>query len=158
MQPSGKASSRFVWPPAIYATATLIAGLLTWLSPMTFLPAADRLLALGFGIAAIVSGAGLIFAAGRGFRRAGTPVAPTRPSTAVVTSGIYRWTRNPMYLGMSLVLGGIGLATGSLWFLMALPVAIIAVTKLAIEREERYLAEVFGAPYLDYKTRVRRWF
>lgn len=63
-----------------------------------------------------------------------------------------------MYLGMSLVLGGIGLATGSLWFLMALPVAIIAVTKLAIEREERYLAEVFGAPYLDYKTRVRRWF
>jgi hypothetical protein len=55
-------------------------------------------------------------------------------------------------------LGGIGLAAGSVWFLIALPVAILAVTKLAIEREERYLAELFGAAYLDYKGHVRRWF
>jgi len=84
-------------------------------------------------------------------------MAPTKPSSALVTSGIYRWTRNPMYLGMSLILGGIGLAAGSLWFLIALPIAMIAVTKLAIEREERYLAQLFGQPYLDYKARVRRW-
>ncbi len=84
-------------------------------------------------------------------------MAPTKPSTALVTNGIYRWTRNPMYLGLSLILLGIGFATGSLWFLMGLPMAILAVTKLAIEREERYLAEKFGAAYLDYKSRVRRW-
>ena len=157
MQPNSKASSGFAWPPTIYAAAILIAGLLTWLLPVSFLPAAGKYLAWGSGFAAIVLGAGLILAVRRGFRRARTPMAPTKPSSALVTSGIYRWTRNPMYLGMSLILGGIGLAAGSLWFLIALPIAMIAVTRLAIEREERYLAQLFGQPYLDYKARVRRW-
>ena len=84
--------------------------------------------------------------------------ALTKPSTALVTDGIYRWTRNPMYVGLSLILVGIGLATGSVWFLVALPFAVFAVTKLAIEREELYLADKFGAAYHDYKARVRRWF
>jgi len=85
-------------------------------------------------------------------------VAPTKASTALVTDGIYSWTRNPMYLGLSLILVGIGLATGSAWFLVALPIAVFAVTKLAIEPEEVYLANKFGAAYEAYKSRVRRWF
>jgi protein-S-isoprenylcysteine O-methyltransferase Ste14 len=85
-------------------------------------------------------------------------VPPTKPSTALVTDGIYRRTRNPMYLGLSLILFGIAFAADSLWFLIVLTIAIFAVTKLAIEPEERYLADLFGTPYRDYKSRVRRWF
>ena len=84
-------------------------------------------------------------------------MAPSKPSTALITGGIYRWIRNPMYLGLSLMLLGVGVALGSLWFFVALPIAIFAVTKLAIEPEERYLEEKFGTAYLEYKSRVRRW-
>ena len=63
-----------------------------------------------------------------------------------------------MYLGMSLILAGLGFAFDQLWFLLALPVALVAVTKLAIEREEAYLERKFGAEYVAYKRDVRRWF
>ena len=131
---------------------------MTWLVPATFVPEGGWYIAWGLGFAAIVLGAGLNIAADRELKRAGTPTKPTMPSTALVTGGIYRWTRNPMYLGMSLILAGIGIATGSLWFILMVPVAAYAVTKLAIGPEERYLAEFFGAAYLDYRNRVRRWF
>jgi protein-S-isoprenylcysteine O-methyltransferase Ste14 len=152
------ASSRFVWPPAIYGAATLVAALLAWRVPLDFVPDPLRLFARIIGIGLIICGLALDLAAARIFKRAGTPVAPTKSSTAVVTDGIYSWTRNPMYLGLSLILFGIGLATGSVWFLVALPIAVFAVTKLAIEREEVYLANKFGAAYEAYRSRVRRWF
>jgi protein-S-isoprenylcysteine O-methyltransferase Ste14 len=62
-----------------------------------------------------------------------------------------------MYLGLTVILLGIGLATGSIWFFIGMAIAMFAVTKLAIEKEEIYLADKFGAAYLDYKSRVRRW-
>jgi protein-S-isoprenylcysteine O-methyltransferase Ste14 len=150
------ASSRIPWPPIVYGTAALLAGLLTWLVP--FGPGAGGTVQRLLGIAVILAGLALGFSAVRLFRRAGTPAAPIRPSTALVTGGIYRWTRNPMYLGMSCILAGLGIATGSLWFIAALPLAVFAVTKLAIEREEAYLTRLFAGAYLDYKSRVRRWF
>lgn len=155
--PEAQASSKFPWPPVIYAAATLVSALLAWLAPLSIGWQAGGFPMKFLGIAAIVFGIAIALGALRLFVRAGTPVAPIRPSTALVTDGIYRWTRNPMYLGLSLVLLGIGIATGSLWFFIGLALAIWAVTKLAIEREEAYLAQKFGARYLDYKSRVRRW-
>ena len=154
---SSKASSKFVWPPAIYGAASAIAVVLAWWMPRTFIPDALILPLRVIGVAIIVVGVVIVLAAARLFRRAGTPVPPTEPTTVLVTGGIYRWTRNPMYLGLSLILLGIGFATGSVWFFIALVAAVFAVTKLAIEKEEVYLADKFGAPYLDYKSRVRRW-
>ena len=151
------ASSKFIWPPVIYGTATLLSALLAWRVPLSFAPEASGIAMKLLGIASIVAGLLIVFGAMRLFKRAGTPVAPIKPSTALVTDGIYRWTRNPMYLGLSIMLLGIGVATGSLWFLIGLAMAMFAVTKLAIEKEEVYLAEKFGTPYLDYKSRVRRW-
>jgi protein-S-isoprenylcysteine O-methyltransferase Ste14 len=158
VEPAGRASSRFLWPPTIYGIATVVSALLAWLVRLPFVPEAVGSIARDLGFVVIICGALLVVLAGSLFRRAGTPIEPTKPSTALVTSGIYRWSRNPMYLGLSAILLGIGLVTGSLWFVVALPVAIFAVTKLAIEPEERYLAELFGNAYLDYKSRVRRWF
>ena len=157
MTADNHASSRFGWPPMIYGFAAVISALLSWLIPVRFLAVTTSGTATIAGIVVIVAGVLTVAAAGRLFQRACTPVAPTKPSTALITGGIYRWIRNPMYLGLSLILLGVGVALGSLWFLVALPIAIFAVTKLAIEPEERYLAEKFGTVYLEYKSRVRRW-
>ena len=154
--PSG-ASSRFVWPPVIYGTATVTAALLTWFVPLSLLAPAGETVARFAGIVLVLGGILLVLGAVRLFRRAGTPVAPIEPTSALVSDGIYRWTRNPMYLGLSLILLGLAVATGSLWFLISLVLAVYGVTKLAIEKEEAYLAGKFGAAYLDYKSRVRRW-
>lgn len=152
------ASSTFIWPPVIYAAAAILAALLAWFAPWPILPNGFAgWLIRGFGVLLAALGAITGLSAEHRFKRAGTPVPPTRPTTALVTDGVYARTRNPMYLALTLILAGLGFAFGSLWFLLATPVAMFAVTKLAIEREERYLAEKFGEPYLSYRARVRRW-
>jgi protein-S-isoprenylcysteine O-methyltransferase Ste14 len=151
------ASSPFIWPPTIYGSAVLVAGLLSWFAAWPFQDSALRVPAIAVGVALGLLGGAIALLAELRFKAAGTAVLPTRPTTAIVSTGIYRFTRNPMYLGMSLGLAGLGLGFNQLWFLLALPVAMLAVTKLAIEREEAYLAQKFGADYLAYKAKVRRW-
>jgi len=151
------ASSPFIWPPTIYGAAAAIAGVLSWLGSWPFEPPALRIPAMVAGLAFCTLGLTCAILAERRFHAAGTPVPPTRPTNALVFDGIYRYTRNPMYLGMTLVLVGLGLAANQLWFLLAAPFAVYAVTKLAIEREEAYLERKFGAPYSTYKQNVRRW-
>jgi protein-S-isoprenylcysteine O-methyltransferase Ste14 len=91
------------------------------------------------------------------FRRAGTSMVPLNPSTALVVSGPYRFTRNPMYLGMAFLYVGLAFALGVIWALFLLPLVIAAVDQLVIAREEAYLVRKFGQPYCDYMARVRRW-
>jgi protein-S-isoprenylcysteine O-methyltransferase Ste14 len=109
------------------------------------------------GAAALVAGTSLMRSFVQAFARAGTPLDPYKPSEAIVTEGPYRLTRNPAYLGMTLTYAGISLLSGSPWALVPLPVAVAVVDRGVIAREERYLERKFGAPYLDYKRRVRRW-
>lgn len=91
------------------------------------------------------------------FRRAGTSMVPLNPSTARVTTGPYRFTRNPMYVGMAALYIGLALALGVIWALLLLPLVIGAVDQLVIAREESYLVRKFGQPYCDYMARERRW-
>lgn len=91
------------------------------------------------------------------FMRARTSVLPFRPATAMVTSGPYRLSRNPMYVGLTLLYVGLSLLTGMAWSLVMLPLALFALTTLVIRREERYLEAAFGAEYDAYRTHVRRW-
>ncbi len=83
---------------------------------------------------------------------------PFVATTALVTSGPYRHTRNPMYLGMAFLYVALVLGTGVIWALIVLPLVIAAVDQLVIVLEEGYLVRKFGEPYCDYMTRVRRWF
>lgn len=151
------ASSAIAWPPIIYASSALVSGLLSYARPLPFLPGFASLPLRILGIALVLAGLAIGVTAVVGFRRAGTAIPPTQPTTAIVADGIYRFTRNPMYLGFTIILAALALAVNSLWFLIATPVAIYAVTKLAIELEERYLEAKFGQGYLAYKRRVRRW-
>jgi protein-S-isoprenylcysteine O-methyltransferase Ste14 len=91
------------------------------------------------------------------FRRAGTDVKPWRSSTALVTDGPYRWTRNPMYLGMTFVYLGLAIAADSLTALVLLIPVLIIIQTQVIAREERYLESKFGDEFRAYTARVRRW-
>ena len=109
------------------------------------------------GAALIVAGAGLMGTFVRAFGRARTPLDPYTPSEAIVTDGPYRLSRNPAYLGMTLTYAGIAIVWNAPWALVPLPVAIAVIDRGVIVREERYLERKFGARYMDYKRRVRRW-
>jgi protein-S-isoprenylcysteine O-methyltransferase Ste14 len=105
----------------------------------------------------ILIGVTLAAAGIRNFLRARTPVPTNEPTRALVTTGIHGWTRNPIYLGMFLLYGGIGLAAGSASILLlTLPLAI-AIRYGVVAREEAYLERRFGDAYRDYRARVRRW-
>ena len=91
------------------------------------------------------------------FRRMNTSPKPWEPTTAVVTTGPYRFTRNPMYLGFTLLYLGTTCWVNTVWPLLLLPVVLVAMHYGVIVREEAYLERVFGEEYLRYKRRVRRW-
>ncbi|HEX3624584.1 MAG TPA: isoprenylcysteine carboxylmethyltransferase family protein [Verrucomicrobiae bacterium] len=91
------------------------------------------------------------------FHRAGTYVRPNRPVTALVTNGPFRYSRNPLYVAMTVIYLGMTLSTGSWWPLAALLPALAMVHWRIILREEQFLENRFGESYRSYKTRVRRW-
>ena len=80
-----------------------------------------------------------------------------RPTTAIVSDGVYRFTRNPMYVSMVVIYVGIALLIRAPWALVLLPVVMIAVDRLVIAKEESYLRGKFGDIYVNYCSRVRRW-
>jgi protein-S-isoprenylcysteine O-methyltransferase Ste14 len=99
----------------------------------------------------------IIFEAAGRFRAAGTNIPPSLPTTALVTDGIYTRTRNPFYLGSTLVYCGLAVAAGSLWAIVLLVPLLWVINVGVIAREERYLERRFGEAYRTYKGRVRRW-
>jgi protein-S-isoprenylcysteine O-methyltransferase Ste14 len=147
-------------PPLLFLAALLIGFVL------------DRLLRLPFPVARtgwvhwvsainagalILMGIALFAASIRSFSRAATPIQGTRPTRALVTTGIHGWSRNPIYLGMFLVYVGIGLVVRSPWILLlAVPLAI-TIHYGVVAREEAYLERRFGDAYREYKGRVSRW-
>ena len=109
--------------------------------------------------ALVLAGVGIAASGVLAFRRHRTTVDPTRPGAAsmLVTSGIYRVTRNPMYVGMALAVAGIGLRTGSLIALSLAPVFVVALTRFQVEPEEAAMRRLFGEAWGDYASRVPRW-
>ena len=142
-------------PPPVYFLAGLAAGWL--LQPVLprapFPPVVVRIVGPLLGLA----GGALIVWALVAFRRRGTSADPWKPTRAVVTEGPYAFTRNPIYLSLALLTAGLALRMNLLGPLALLPVVLLAVDRLVIAREERYLERKFGDDYRAYKARVRRW-
>jgi protein-S-isoprenylcysteine O-methyltransferase Ste14 len=92
------------------------------------------------------------------FARARTAIYPNQPARALVTTGPYRFSRNPMYLGLTAAYFGLALVLNWAWPLVLLPVVLGALSALVIDREERHLASSFGTAYTEYRRHVRRWF
>jgi protein-S-isoprenylcysteine O-methyltransferase Ste14 len=141
-------------PPLIYVAGLAVGFGLEALLPGTSVPAVVQ---WGLGGVLLVAGFALLASFNRLFARSGTAVEPWKPTTTIVTSGPYRITRNPAYLGMALVYIGIAVISAALWVLVPLPFVLAVIDRGVIAREERYLERKFGPEYLDYKTRVRRW-
>lgn len=147
-------------PPFLFLGALLLGFVSDQLLPLPF-PISR--IGPAHWISAVIAGSMIligigVFAAGiRSFSGAATPVQGTKPTRALVTTGIHGWSRNPIYLGMFLVYGGIGIVVRSPWILiLALPLAI-TMRYGVVAREEAYLERRFGGAYRDYKARVRRW-
>jgi protein-S-isoprenylcysteine O-methyltransferase Ste14 len=143
-------------PPLIFAGGWAVGYAVQRFAPArlwTEPPAVQRIVGwslVGLGLLLAASAVAL-------FRRAGTTPNPTKPTTALVIRGPYRFTRNPMYLGLSALYAGVTLLVNSLWPLLLLPAVIVLVQTRVIAREEAYLDAKFGDEYRAYKARVRRW-
>ena len=109
------------------------------------------------GVVPLLAGLGLAIWGERHFKRAGTAVRPFAPSSALVEGGPYRFTRNPMYIGLLLVLAGLWLLLGSLSPLLVLPALFLLLHTRFVIPEEAHMARHFGERYQSYRRRVRRW-
>jgi len=143
-----------VRPPFVYLAAILGGLALDLLRPLRWLPAGTG----GWiGVPLVIVSLALFFASTRRFKAAGTPVPGDRPATAIVHSGPYRFSRNPIYLAFSALVLGIACWRNSVWLLATLAAAVGLMSFVVVPREERYLERRFGGEYLEYKARVRRW-
>jgi len=146
-------------PPLVYLAALVIGGLLhgvlPWrIAPLLALPLGVR---VGLGVAVAAAGLALVGSAFGWFRRTGQDPKPWESTPEIIASGPYRFTRNPMYLGMALVLAGIAVGFASGWILVGVPITLAIVHATAVRHEEAYLERKFGDTYLRYKRSVRRW-
>jgi protein-S-isoprenylcysteine O-methyltransferase Ste14 len=111
----------------------------------------------GIGVVLAALGCALMGSAIGLFRRSGQDPAPWVSTPEVIATGVYKLTRNPMYLGMGLLQTGIGVALSNGWVVAFVPLTWLAIYFLAIRHEEAYLEQKFGSVYSDYKRSVRRW-
>jgi len=144
-------------PPFVYLGALLLGLTAERFVTLRSFSIDWRLLAVT-GVLLFVAGAVLMVAAAGLFRRLGTNAPPSRPTTLIVTTGPYRWTRNPMYLAMTLIYTSLAIGLDSPIALALLPMVLLTIRTQVIAREERYLEAKFGDEYRRYKTEVRRWF
>jgi protein-S-isoprenylcysteine O-methyltransferase Ste14 len=149
-------SAGVIPPPVVYGAALIAALLLHALYPIHIAPSSSGSLQI-VGAVLIVIGLTLSIAVMRAFAVAGTPVTPWRQTTRLVSTGPYRYTRNPDYIGQALIYAGMSVVVNSWWSIFLLPLVLVIVQHAVIRREERYLERKFGEKYCDYTARVRCW-
>jgi protein-S-isoprenylcysteine O-methyltransferase Ste14 len=149
--------NRWPWPPIIYTSAVALCWALQEFAPLAlldgFIASAPRWAGLGLVAAGFLLDALAMIALAR--RR--TAILPNMGASALVSSGIFAYSRNPIYLGNTILLIGLAIALRWGWLLIAAPITVIAVSRLAIVREEKHLAARFGDEWRAYAARVRRW-
>ena len=141
-------------PPLIYLFSVVTGVLIQRASPLPFVPGA---LAVPLGAFLVAVAIALFTFSVARFRAVGTPVPARKPTTMIVRTGPYRFSRNPIYLAFSLFQLGIAIWINSLWLLVTLVGSVGLMHYVVIPREEQYLGRRFGAQYSDYKLSVRRW-
>ena len=141
-------------PPIVYLGAIGLGALLHFFWPVQLLAAS---VAVPIGGMLVLIAVALFITSVRTFREAGTPVPGNRPTTTIVRTGPYRFSRNPVYLAFTMFHLGLAVWVNSLGLLLALLPALALMALVVIPREERYLEARFPSEYLPYKDAVRRW-
>jgi protein-S-isoprenylcysteine O-methyltransferase Ste14 len=143
-----------VLPPFLYGGAFVLVLLLDWIWP---LPIFGHAAALWIGLILLILSLGIAMWGRRTMHAAGTNISPLRPAVALVTSGPFRFTRNPLYFAMTLLYLGLSILFNTCWGMVGLVPLLIVLHFGVILREERYLEEKFGETYRVYRSRVRRY-
>lgn len=146
---------RFDLPPTYFITSLILILLLHSYLPLTTIVESSQVKLLGLVL--LFTGFGLILWGANTFRFYETPIRPFEPPTYLIQSGLFSYTRNPIYLGMVIVLFGSVIFLGSLSPLAVIPGFVYVMHHRFIKKEERHLEETFGDYYREYKERVRRW-
>jgi protein-S-isoprenylcysteine O-methyltransferase Ste14 len=155
-EPTDRADVRFL-PPLAYLAGLIAGYALWWFWPVPVAPAEWSLPIRIAGGVALALGLAIDLWAVVVFRHAGEDPNPMKPTGALTFRGPYRFTRNPMYLGLALVHAGLAFLGNALWPLLMLVPVIWVIRRQVIDREERYLETKFGAQYREYRANVRRW-
>jgi protein-S-isoprenylcysteine O-methyltransferase Ste14 len=146
-----------IFPPVIPYSTLAIACLLQWLEPLGLLIHVGQSLRIVAGMALFAGGGAMMFAGQRAMLRHGTHVNPLRPTTALVTDGVFGHTRNPLYVGIFIAFSGTALVFALDWELVLIVPACILLHFAVVRREESYLEQKFGDAYRRYETRVPRY-
>jgi len=143
-----------ILPPLLYGVALAAGFLMQWLAPRPILSSTVRYWAGGVLLA---SGVLLAIWGRRVMEQAGTNVNPTLPTTAVVATGPFRFSRNPLYVALTLIYVGLALLANALWVLVLIVPVLLVMHYGVVRREESYLDTKFGEAYRSYRSRVRRY-
>lgn len=144
-------------PPHWFLLALIAMALLALVPAPPLLTGATRLVTALLGVALLTAGITAATAAARRFARAGTSIVPFTDASVLVSHGPFAISRNPMYTGMVVGLAGIALALNSPWPWLVVPALFALLRQRFVVPEERLMEATFGAAWLDYRSRVRRW-
>ena len=148
-------SAQVRFPPPLVVLGSLLLGLA--FNRVLGLPALEIVVLRPIGVVIGALGVAILGSGLIGFFKAGNDPEPWKTDTQLVTAGLYRFSRNPMYLGMVIVLLGVALFLQSIGGLLSVPLAVLLIGRFVIAREEPYLLATFGRDYESYCNRVRRW-
>jgi len=141
-------------PPLIFLGFMLLTGAVEYFWPAPF---SNLFVFKIIGFVLILIGLVIVFSASRTFKKVDTNIEPWKPTSKIVSDGVFAYSRNPIYVAFCLAPIGVGLIFGSLWVIGSFVPASIVVYFIAIKKEEAYLEQKFGDEYLAYKRIVRRW-
>lgn len=141
-------------PPLVHVLAVVAGGAIHYFSPRAILPVVP---ARWIGGVLLILALILAFFSFRAFKRAKTTLRTDQPVSTLVTTGIYRFSRNPNYLSMTLLFLSLGILINSLWIIALLVPVTVWLWWRVVPAEEAYLLREFGQDYQDYQTEVRRW-
>ena len=141
-------------PPFIYLGALVVVLVLRWFRPM---PIFGRSVAVWAGLGCVALGVGIAAWGRRVMRAAGTNINPSLPTTTIVSSGPFRYSRNPLYLALTLLYLGLIVGFDTWWGIVVLVPLVVVMHGGVVLREERYLEQKFGETYRQYRSKVRRY-
>jgi len=141
-------------PPLIFLIAIIAGFVLDFSWPIELL---DSVLVVYLGLILFAMALLVVILLGLKFRREATSIEPWKPTTKIMSGGLYAYSRNPIYAAFCVIVIGLGLFQNSFWVLVSFIPAAFAVFYIAIAKEEKYLEEKFGEEYMEYKNKVRRW-
>lgn len=141
-------------PPLIFLSGLILGGIVSRFYPFPIFSRGDAII---LGSCLIAAGLAIIVLIWRQMNSAKTHIEPWKPTTKILDSAFYGYSRNPTYVAMAVIYFGASVLFNSIWFLPFLPFVLLIIYFGVILREEKYLESKFGEDYLSYKKRVRRW-